>query len=63
MDYEATCWQIMIVIEEVLSQKSNFIYTINISKTDLNSINVIKITLAVFDNLIDQSFEYTYTLF
>jgi len=39
------------------------LFTINIGKINLNSINVIKIALAVFNNLIDQSFEYTYTLF
>ena len=33
------------------------------SETNLNSINVIKITLAVFNNLIDQSLEYANTFF
>ena len=33
------------------------------SQTNLNSINVIKITLAVFNNLIDQSLEYANTFF
>ena len=33
------------------------------SEANLNSINVIKITLAVFNNLIDQSLEYANTFF